>query len=266
MKQIINRKKNNKSTPDIRNEMLKKPGDAMLEFVYPLIETVWKEEKIPKCWNKGKITSLWKGKGDKEDLANHRGITTSSSIGTIIDTLIDDRIEMVVPFSQAQGGGKKGASPCEHLFLLRAIIEISKAKKIPTFVTYFDVSKAYDNVCNNDLLKTMWDNGLRGKAWRILRELNSHLTAEINTRFGNTREITMEVGGKQGSRLTGRMFSKMMDEINNDLTNKGFKVTEDLFINVLLWVDDVVSFAVGTNEQKQNLCQVSDFATKHKIK
>ena len=76
----------------------------------------------------------------------------------------------------------------------------------------------------------------------------------------------MEVGGKQGSRLTGRMFSKMMDEITNDLASKGFKITEDIFIAVLLWVDDVVSFAVGTNEQKQILCQVSDFATKHKIK
>ena len=117
VKQIIERKKNNKSTPDIRNEMLKKLGDAMLDYVYPMIKLVWQEEKVPKTWNKGKITSLWKGKGDKEDLTNHRGITTSSAIGTIVDTLIDDRIENIVPFSQAQGGGKKGASPCDHLFL-----------------------------------------------------------------------------------------------------------------------------------------------------
>ena len=95
---------------------------------------------------------MFKGKGDKEDLCNHRGITTSSSIGTIMETIIDDRIEKVVPFSQAQGGGKKGASPYEHLFLLRAIIDINKARKIPTFITYFDVCKAYDHVCNDDLL------------------------------------------------------------------------------------------------------------------
>ena len=65
----------------------------MVNFLLPMIHTIWKEEKVPKCWNKGKITSLWKGKGDKEDLRNHRGITTSSAIGTIVDSLIDNRIE-----------------------------------------------------------------------------------------------------------------------------------------------------------------------------
>ena len=111
---------------------------------------------------KGKIKSMFKGKGDKEELCNHRGITTSSSIGKILETIIDDRIEKVVPFSQAQGGGKKGASPCEHLFLLRAIIDISKAKKSPTFITYFDVSKASNSISKTICLQ--WNT-----SWLLLR-------------------------------------------------------------------------------------------------
>ena len=76
----------------------------------------------------------------------------------------------------------------------------------------------------------------------------------------------MEVGGKQGSRLTGRMFAKMMDELTNDLIDQGFKVTDDLFIAVLLWVDDVMSFAVGVEEQKEILKWVAEFAVKQKLK
>ena len=38
----------------------------MTEFIYPLITTIWREKNIPKEWNKGAITSLYKGKGDKE--------------------------------------------------------------------------------------------------------------------------------------------------------------------------------------------------------
>ena len=113
--------------------MLKKPGEKMIEFIYPLVSTIWKEEQIPSVWNEGTITSLWKGRGDKESLVNHRGITTSSAIGTIIDSLIDKRIQNIVPFTEAQGGGKAGASTCDHLFLLRAIIEISKKKKTSNF-------------------------------------------------------------------------------------------------------------------------------------
>ena len=157
----------------------------MIKFIYPLIETIWKEETIPTNWNTGTITSLYKGKGDKENLQNHRGITTSSAIGTIVDSLIDNRIEHLVPFTHAQGGGKKGASTCDHLFIMRAIIDISIKQKRETFLTFYDISKAYDNVNNNDTLNIMWEKGLRGKAWRILKNLNTDLKATIKTRYGN---------------------------------------------------------------------------------
>ena len=265
---IIKEKKNGKSTPDIKNEMIKKPGINMIEFLHPLIKTVWKEEKIPVSWNTGHITTVYKGKGDKEDLHNYRGITTSSAIGTIIETMIDKRIETYVPYTQAQGGGKRGASTCDHLFLLRAMIDTSIKQKRPTFLTFYDVSKAYDNVDNNDMLNIMWEKGLRGKTWRILHNLNNDLKALVKTRHGPTETIEMEIGGKQGSRLTGRMFAKMMDMLAEDIqpTNEGYKLNDELTIPVLLWVDDVVSCTDNSDNQKKMLNTVADFAIKHKLK
>ena len=94
----------------------------------------------------GHITSLRKGKGDKENLINHRGITVSSSIGNILEEIIDRRIGAIVEFSQGQAGGKKGASPVDHLFLLRGMMAIAIEKKQNLFLTFFDVSKAYVSV------------------------------------------------------------------------------------------------------------------------
>ena len=122
---VIRSKKNGKSTPDFPNEMLKRTGEPMIDILYPLITTTFDKEITPSIWNKGLITCLYKGKGDKADLANHRGITTSSSIGTIVETMIDNRIEYLVPYTNAQGGGKKGACCADHLFILRAVIAIS---------------------------------------------------------------------------------------------------------------------------------------------
>ena len=90
--EIVKNKKNGKSTPDFKNEMLKRPGESMLNILIPLTWRTWLGENIPCIWNLGIITSLLKGKGDKEDLHNYRGITTSSAIGTIFDALIDNRI------------------------------------------------------------------------------------------------------------------------------------------------------------------------------
>ena len=248
--------------------MLKIPGETMTEFIYPLVTTIWKEEKIPQKWNEGQITALWKGKGDRENLTNYRGITTSSSIGTIIEAAIDKRIEAMVPYTQAQGGGKKGASTYDHLFILRTIMDVSKKSKNATFLTFFDVSKAYDNADNADMLSIVWEKGLRGKVWRILYNLNKDLTALVKTRYGPTRAFNMEIGGRQGSRLTGRLFSKMMDTLAEELHTKdyGLNLTEKLNINSLLWVDDVLTIAKDEASQEKTLEIVNEFAIKHKLK
>ena len=265
--EIIEQKKNGKSTTDIKNEMLKRPGETMVHFVQPLIATIWREENIPREWNKGHITSLYKGKGDKEMLNNYRPITTSSAIGTIIEAALDRRIENLVPVTQAQGGGQRKTSTFDHLFLLRAITDLSKKMKTPTFLTFYDVSKAYDHANNDDMLSIVWERGLRGKAWRILRTLCNDLHASVKTRFGPTRDFQMEIGGRQGSRITGRLFSKMMDVLSEELqlTDMGFNLSETMRIPVLLWVDDVLSFAIGDKEQEEILKKVDEFAVKHRL-
>merc|ERR1739838_979039 len=93
--EIISNKMNGKSTTDIKNEMLKRPGEKMSKFIYEMIRTIWEEELILSFWNKGQITSIYKGRGDRELLCNHRGITTSSSIGTILDAILDTHIENI---------------------------------------------------------------------------------------------------------------------------------------------------------------------------
>ena len=266
--EIIAGKQNGKSTTDLKNEMLKRPGPAMENMICPLIKTIWKEETIPDQWNKGLITSLWKGKGDKELLSNHRGITVSSALGSILEQLIDKRMEQNIPLTPAQGGGKKKSSTFDHLFILRALISVSLKQKRDTYITFLDIKKAYDNVDNEDLLTIMWEKGLRGKAWRILKNLNTHLKAAIKTRYGITRDIEMEIGGRQGSRVTGRMFAKLMDLLAEDViaSSIGVKMMEDFIIGILLWVDDVVSCVEGADNQEKMLHKIDHFAKIHKLK
>ena len=57
--------------------MIKRPGEKMSKSIEVLIKTIWKEEQVPDKWNKGELTSIWKGKGDREQLVNHRGIGRS---------------------------------------------------------------------------------------------------------------------------------------------------------------------------------------------
>ena len=82
------------------------------------------------------------------------------------------------------------------------------------------------------MLTVIWEKGIRGKTWRILNNLCKDLKAHVKTRFGPTRTFDMEIGGRQGSRITGRLFSKMMDIIAEEIatTNIGYKLSDDLTI------------------------------------
>ena len=76
----------------------------------------------------------------------------------------------------------KGSSTYDHLFILRALIATSLKQKRNTFVTFFDVEKAFDNVDNEDMLGVKWKGGLRGKVWRVLRDMSSNLKASFKTK------------------------------------------------------------------------------------
>ena len=121
VKEIIKEKKDKKATTDWKNSILKRGGEPMVDLIMPVIRALWQEEVAPSQWNQGIITSIWKGKGDREKMENQRGITVSSSIGTIAEKIINRRLIKTIEFSQLHfkkhhGVGKKrGETPSDLL-------------------------------------------------------------------------------------------------------------------------------------------------------
>ena len=268
VKEIIKNKKNRKSTSDLKNEILKRGGDSMVRLVYPLVLQFWRTEQVADQWNNGHITSVYKQRGDREELKNQRGITVSSSVGTIPEEIIDKRINKVMKFSQFQAGGRKGCSTVDHIFIIRGIISYALHLKKRIFITMFDVEKAYDRADIQDMMHIAWKDGVRGKLWRLMRVLNTELTANVNTKYGKTRKIHRESGGKQGGKIIVTLFSRLMDTLSEELgnnVNAGILINEQK-LNDLLYVDDALTLAEGKKQQVETLKSVDEFATKHKIK
>ena len=268
IKEIVESKKNNKATTDLPNEMLKRGGKEFINCLYPIITNFWENEIPPKEWNHGIISNVYKGKGDREKLKFQRGITVSSSISMILEEVINQRMTELVPFTQAQGGGKKGASTRDHVFLLRGSITFALKNKQQMFLTFYDVAKAYDRADVEDMLVTVWEHGMRGKLWRLMAALNTGLTAKIRTRHGLTDEIRRIAGGKQGGKNFGFLFAKMMDVMAEEMGEDSFQGVSfgKLKIALLEWVDDVVTFATGNEQQVYTMAKVNEFAIKHKLK
>jgi predicted nucleic acid-binding protein len=239
----------------------------MIDAIYPVIKAFWHEEKVPKAWNAGLISSVWKGKGDRESMHFQRGITVSSTIAMIPEEIINKRMIDMISLTQSQGGGKKGSSTRDHVFILRSVITIAMKQKRDLYVTFYDVQKAYDHADPEDMMHVAWTHGLNGKIWRLTKSLNTNLTARIKTRHGITRKIKREIGGKQGGKTMTFLFAKMMDVLAEEMDENhemGINVA-NIKIGSLLWVDDVITFAEGEEQQNKTLHKTDEFATKHKL-
>ena len=94
-----------------------------------------------------------------------------------------------------------------------------------------------------------------------------NLTARVKTKAGLTREIKREKGGKQGGKLMVPMFAKMMDMLTSELTcddNLGIDM-DGLKINCMEYVDDVVTLAIGYEQQQLTLDATNEFAVKRQL-
>ena len=265
--EAIRNKKNGKATTDWKNEILKKGGEPMIDVIMPVIKAFWTEEKSPKQWNEGRITSIWKGKGDREKMDNQRGVTVSSGVGTIPEEILTQRLMKTIEFSQAQAGGRKGGSTTDHIFIIKGLINLAIEKGDDLIVTFFDIKKAYDRADMGDMLHIIHEQGFRGKVWRLTKSANENLTARVKTKAGITREIQRKKGGKQGGKLMVPLFAKMMDCLPESMHKDS-----ELGVNYgrvkvagIVYVDDVATMAKNYEQQELTLNAVNEFALKHQL-
>jgi len=80
---------------NINLEVLKADPEITVEMLYPLVEKIWKEEKIPEEWDEGLIIKIPK-KGDQTNCNNWRGVTLLSTPSKIPTRIILNRIQDTV--------------------------------------------------------------------------------------------------------------------------------------------------------------------------
>jgi hypothetical protein len=63
---------------------------------------------------------------------------------------------LIIPLHQSSGQG---------------IASLYKSSRKPLYLAFLDLSKAFDRVWRDGLFALLWENGIKGKCWRLLREM-----------------------------------------------------------------------------------------------
>ena len=197
---------------DIPNEAFIEADRNTRKILLETLNQILTQKIVPEQWQVGEITRIYKGKGIKGKCSNERGITVSSNMGKLLERIINNRAKMEINISDAQAGGKQKRATTDHLLILKDIIRQQKRRRKPLYITFLDVTKAYDKAWLDGLLYNMYNRGVQGATWNMIRKLNQNLKAEVKTKHGNTRSITIKDSIRQGGVLSVMMYSAMMDE------------------------------------------------------
>ena len=73
-------------------ELLKAGGESMTRWLRTVIVQVWSTGVVPPDWRRGLVTPIYKGRGDRMDCNNYRGITLLSVLGKVFASPLLSRI------------------------------------------------------------------------------------------------------------------------------------------------------------------------------
>ena len=76
----------------IQAELLKMGGGTVLRELAAVFQSVWTSCDVPADWRRSIIVPIYKGRGDRRDCGNYRGISLLSVPGKLFARIILDRI------------------------------------------------------------------------------------------------------------------------------------------------------------------------------
>ena len=162
------------------------------------------------------ITVLHKGKGNKEDCNNYRGISLMSHRGKILERLILNRLkpalEYIVPNNQF--GFSEGVGTADAIMISR-VVGVSAEKEHSGLVRcYVDLTKAYDKVNRATLWRLLRIYGIPEELINVIMSLHEGAIAKLRLNGITTpEEIKLQRGLKQGSVLSPVLFNIFMGAI-----------------------------------------------------
>ena len=143
----------------------------MIHLLHKLFEVVWSEELVPPKWRE---VNLFK-KGDREDPGNYRGKTLLSVVGKVFCKIVNDRLvrhlESGGVLHEGQAGFRAKRSCVDNIYVLSELVQGRLREGRKTYAFFLDVQKAYDTVWRNGLWVKLWELGVRGKMWRVIKEM-----------------------------------------------------------------------------------------------
>ena len=155
-------------------EQLKAGGEAVVIWLLRILNAVLELEVVPDVLKQGLIVPVYKGGGkDPFRVDSYRGVTLTSMVAKVLKFLFLERLQLVfmgagLPLVN-QSAYRKAVSCADAIFATQEIIARYLRGGSHVYMCLYDLQKAFDSVEYLVLLQKLYDVGVNGKMWRLLK-------------------------------------------------------------------------------------------------
>ena len=128
------------------------------------------------------------------------------------------------------------------LFTLNELIQgrLKEGKK--SFSFFLDIQKAYDSVWRNGLWLKLWNMGVKGKMWRVIKTMYNSSRSAVLFEGEKSSTFSLEQGVAQGCSFSPILFSVFISDLLEEIDRAqiGIQLKSGNKVGGLLFADDFV--------------------------
>ena len=144
----------------------------------------------------------------------------------------------------------------DNVYTLNELVQGRLREGKTTFTFFLDVQKAYDTVWRNGLWFKLWDMGIRGRMWRVIKKMYNVSRSAVLLEGERSDSFGVDQGVAQGCSLSPILFSVFINDLLKvvDEANVGIPLSNGKKLGGMLFADDFV----GVSESEEGLQQLID--------
>jgi hypothetical protein len=198
------------------------PPDA-LEVLHSLIAQFWRGTRDTyEEWQTALLTILYKGKKDRKDLNNHRGIVLQDAFARLLSVIISKRLGVMIKECgiEEQFGSQSGRGTIDALFCLRTALALRKEHQQDTYVLFVDLIKAFDTANHDLLFELLGKYGAPPPLIDVIKRLHENFNLELKLDGKEKVYIDYTVGVRQGDNMAPVLFLFLMQAMAESYDKK----------------------------------------------
>ena len=168
---------------------------------------MWRKEAVPQEFKDASIIHLFKRKENPQLCDNHCSISLLSIAGKVLARVLlnrlNEHLEQSGLLTESQCGFRKDRGTIDMIFTARQLLEKCQEQNMDLYMTFVDVTKAFDTVSREGLWKFKF--GCPTKF--IAMVYHDGMLARVQTEVSDSFPVTN--GVKQGCVLAPTLFSML---------------------------------------------------------